>query len=170
MEIGLISDTHGFLDQKVFQYFSDVDEIWHAGDIGSMEICEELERFKPMRAVWGNIDSKEICWRYAEIVRFQAEGLDIMITHIANQPGKRLPIYRKEIMENRPDILVCGHSHILKVYEDPGTKRMIYINPGAAGNHGWHKTRTIMRFGLKNGKIENMKVIELGKRGVIRPE
>lgn len=164
MKVGLISDTHGYLDPKVLHYFADVDEVWHAGDVGNTEICDQLETFKPMRAVWGNIDSKEIRWRYPEIIRFDCEGLRVFMIHIATRAGRSLPAYRQEIIEEKPDILICGHSHIIKVYQDPKIK-MIYINPGAAGNQGWHKKRTIMTFELINKKIENMKVIELGARG-----
>ncbi|MFY0598802.1 MAG: metallophosphoesterase family protein [Cyclobacteriaceae bacterium] len=164
MKIGLISDTHYHLDETVFKHFESCDEIWHAGDIGSLELLEQLEAFKPTMAVWGNIDSHEVRAATTEGHVFEREGVRILMTHIAGKP----PRYNKQVLplvkKHKPRLLVCGHSHILKVTPDK-TNNLIYINPGAAGIHGFHKVKTIMRFDLRDGKIENMEVIELGLRG-----
>ncbi len=163
--IGLISDTHGFLDETVFEHFKDCDEIWHAGDIGSLEIIDKLEVFKPTRFVFGNIDEKEIQWRVPENQSFTIEGLDIWMTHIGGSPPNYNPAVKKEFKIKIPDIFVCGHSHILKAMRDPKQNNMIYLNPGAAGKHGWHKMKTLLRFTLDTGKMSNLEVIELGLRG-----
>ncbi|HEY8401305.1 MAG TPA: metallophosphoesterase family protein [Cytophagaceae bacterium] len=162
--IGLISDTHGFLDTKVFQYFEDCDEIWHAGDIGSIEVADQLAKFKPLRGVYGNIDGAEIRNQYPEHNKFQLEGLSIWITHIGGYPGHYNPKIKKELSLNPPNIFVCGHSHILKVMTDKTLKNMLCLNPGAAGKHGFHHVKTILKFDLNSGKVENMQAIELGKR------
>lgn len=164
MKIGLLSDTHGYLDDSIFKHFEHCDEVWHAGDIGSVEIVEQLNNFKPVRAVYGNIDSHEMRQITGEDAWFELEGCKIWMTHIGGAP----PRYNqrvKKILENRvPDIFVCGHSHILRVEKDPAKRNMLFINPGAAGKHGFHHMRTIIRFDLNQKKIENMQVIELGKR------
>jgi len=163
--IGLISDTHGYLDEKVFKYFADCDEIWHAGDFGTKEVSDQLAAFKKLRGVYGNIDDKSIQAIHPKDEKFEMEGLRIWMTHIGGYPGKWNKEVRKEITENPPNLFICGHSHILRVMQDPNLRGMIFINPGAAGKEGFHKIRTIVKFDLKNGKVENMKVIELGKRG-----
>lgn len=163
--IGLISDTHGYLDEKVFKYFADCDEIWHAGDFGTKEVSDQLAEFKTLRGVYGNIDDKSIQSLHPKDQKFELEGLKIWMTHIGGYPGKWNKEVRKEITENPPNLFICGHSHILRVMQDPTLKGMIFINPGAAGKEGFHKIRTIVKFDLKSGKVENMKVIELGKRG-----
>src|SRR4051794_23776760 len=162
--IGLISDTHGYLDVKVFKYFEDCDEIWHAGDFGTLEVSDQLSAFKPLRGVYGNIDGKDIRLIHPKDQRFEMEGFKIWMTHIGGYPGNYSPPIRKEISENPPDIFICGHSHILKIITDKKLKNMLCINPGAAGIHGFHKVKTLVKFNLINKKIENMKVIELGKR------
>ena len=163
MKVGLISDTHGYLDPKIFHYFKKCDEIWHAGDFGNIELFEKLENFRPLRAVFGNIDGHEIRMRTTEIAYISRDGMNIMITHIAGKP----PSYTKKIktllLERRPNILVCGHSHILKVMFDK-KYNIWYLNPGAAGNHGFHKVKTILRFEIVNGKIFNMEVVKIGAR------
>lgn len=164
--IGLISDTHSYLDERVLHHFGDCDQIWHAGDIGSLTVAEKLASFKPFKAVYGNIDDKSIQAIYPENLIFNVEGKKILITHIGGRPEK-YPTRVKELLKlDRPDIYICGHSHILMVQSDPKWNNMLFINPGAAGNEGFHKIKTIMKFDLNAGKIENMKVIELGKRGV----
>ncbi len=167
MKIGLLSDTHGYLDDAIFKHFEQCDEIWHAGDIGSVGIVEQLNDFKPVRAVYGNIDSHEMRQITGEDAWFKLEGCKIWITHIGGTP----PRYNqriKKILENRsPDIFVCGHSHILRVEKDPTKQNMLFINPGAAGKHGFHHIRTVIRFDLNEKKIENMQVIELGPRATI---
>jgi uncharacterized protein len=167
MKIGLLSDTHSFLDPKIFQYFSDCDEIWHAGDLGDETISHALEQFKPFRAVYGNIDGKELQIRYPEDLWFQCEGLNIWMTHIAGAPPRYNPRINKLLKTSIPDILICGHSHILRVKRDATHNNMLYINPGAAGNQGFHSVKTIIRFSITDRVIENMEVIELGKRGAL---
>jgi uncharacterized protein len=168
VKIGLISDTHGFLDEKVFEYFKNCDEIWHAGDFGDFEIYNQLNRFKPTRGVFGNIDANETLWNLKENEIFEIEGINILMTHIGGLPPSYTPRVRKLIQLEKPAIFICGHSHILRVIKDSKNSNLLYINPGAAGNEGFHKTKTIMRFELNQGKIENLEVIELGPRGQIK--
>ena len=166
MKIGLLSDTHGFLDPKVFKHFAEVDEIWHAGDIGTMEVLEALRDFKPTIAVWGNVDGGRLRQECSEGEIFEREGLRVLITHIAGKPPK----YNKKVLElvrkYEPRVLICGHSHILKVMMD-ADNRLIFLNPGAAGKHGFHKVKTLLRFELDDKEIKNMEVIELGPRAKI---
>lgn len=163
-KIGLISDTHSFLDSKVFQYFADCDEIWHAGDIGSIGVADELESFKPLKAVYGNIDGADLRIRYPENFHFTCEGLRIWITHIGGYPPRYNRTVKPLITEDPPDIFICGHSHILKIMTDPKLNKMLYINPGAAGKVGFHQVGTLVRFQIDKGKVSNMQVIELGKK------
>lgn len=163
MKIGLISDTHSYLDDAVFKYFEDCDEIWHAGDFGSLDVIEKLRAFKPLRGVYGNIDDKSIQLQYPENLRFKCEDVDVWITHIGGYPGKYSPLVKPEILNNPPKLFITGHSHILKVQYDQKLK-LLHINPGAAGKQGWHKVRTIMRFEINSDKIENLEVIELHPR------
>lgn len=167
MKIGLLSDTHSHLDPKVFTYFKDCDEIWHAGDFGDLPLIKELEAFKPLRGVYGNIDDKTIQIRFPEDLRFSCEGIEVLMTHIGGIPPKYNPRSKKLLTEKIPDLFICGHSHILNIKRDATLHNMLYVNPGAAGNHGFHKIKTIVRFEINNKKIEKMEVIELGKRGVI---
>lgn len=166
MKIGLLSDTHGFLDPKVFEYFSDCDEIWHAGDAGD-HVLEPLEKFKPLRFVFGNIDEVAVQKKYPENLWFICEGLNILITHIAGAPPHYNPRIKKLLKEKVPDVLICGHSHILRIKKDPNYNNMLYLNPGAAGNQGFHHMKTLVRFEIQGKEIKNMEVIELGKRGTI---
>ncbi|RAW01803.1 metallophosphoesterase family protein [Pseudochryseolinea flava] len=167
MKIGLLSDTHSFLDNKVFEYFKSCDEIWHAGDIGDQHVIDQLEQFKPIRAVFGNIDDKRMQNRFPEDLLFSIEGMNIIITHIGGVPPKYNPRVRKMLTAAPPDIFICGHSHILRVARDPALNNMLFINPGAAGNHGFHHMKTMMRFDIAAGQIKNLEVIELGKRGAL---
>ncbi|RYF67527.1 MAG: metallophosphoesterase [Cytophagaceae bacterium] len=160
--IGLLSDTHSYLDDQIFQYFDECDEIWHAGDVGDLDVITKLQAFKPVRAVCGNIDHEED--PLPAHVRFTLEGLDIWITHIAGTPPRYNPIVRPNLKLNPPNILVCGHSHILKVVRDPTMDNMLFVNPGAAGKTGFHIVRTAVRFTLNDRKTQDMQVIELGKR------
>ena len=160
-----MSDTHGYFDTKLKDVFSDVDEIWHAGDIGSLEVLTQLEKFKPYKAVFGNIDGTEIRQACKETLVFNCQGLNVLVTHIGGYPGNYSPKAKKLIEENRPDLFICGHSHILKVMRDEKHGQMLTMNPGAAGQHGFHKFKTVLRFNILNGKIENLEAIELGKRG-----
>lgn len=164
--IGLMSDTHSFLDDKIFTYFEECDEIWHAGDIGSMELVEQLEAFKPFRAVYGNIDDAKIRRAFPLDLRFNCEGMDIWMTHIGGYPGRYSKRVREIIVDNPPDVFITGHSHILKVMPDKKLN-LLHINPGACGIHGFHKVKTIIRFSINEAKIEDMQVIELGLRGSV---
>ncbi|MBS1508778.1 MAG: metallophosphoesterase family protein [Bacteroidetes bacterium] len=165
MIIGLLSDTHSYLDPKIFDYFKNADELWHAGDIGDAQVISDLKNFKPLRAVYGNIDDKEMQAQFPEDLRFECEGFDIWMTHIGGAPPNYNPRVKKILKTKLPDIFVCGHSHILRVKKDPALNGMLYLNPGAAGNHGFHAIKTILRFELINREIKKMEVIELGKRG-----
>ncbi|MEL6923641.1 MAG: metallophosphoesterase family protein [Bacteroidota bacterium] len=165
-KIGLLSDTHSFLDPAVFDYFSECDEVWHGGDIGQVEVADQLEAFKPFRAVYGNIDGNEIRQRYPLNLNFEIEGLKVFITHIGGYPGRYNARVRKLLQAHQPDLYICGHSHILKVMPDRQLD-LLHINPGACGHHGWHKMRTLIRFEVEAGAIKNCEVIELGKRGRI---
>lgn len=164
MKIGIISDTHDYLDPATAKYFAGCDEIWHAGDIGSPRILEELNKIKPTVAVFGNIDNQEIFHLAPENQLFEREGVKILITHIAGKPPKYNTRVKKLIQENQPKMLVCGHSHILKVEYDK-TNEVLYVNPGAAGQHGFHHMKTLLRLDLIDGSIKNLEVIELGLRG-----
>ncbi len=160
-KIGLISDTHGFLHPKVFDYFKDCNEIWHAGDFGTLELSDRLAAFKPLRGVYGNIDGQDIRIVHPLHNRFEIEGMNVWMTHIGGYPGHYNPKIKTELTEKTPDIFICGHSHILRVISDKKLKNMLCINPGAAGNHGFHKAKTIIRFEINDRKISNMQAIEL---------
>lgn len=168
MKIGLLSDTHSYLDQRVFDYFKDCDEVWHAGDIGDAVLADSLEKFKPFRAVYGNIDDRSLQSRYPEDLRFTCEGMSIWMTHIGGAPPNYNPRVKKILRQEPPDIFICGHSHILRIKKDPAMNNLLYLNPGAAGNHGFHSIKTIVRFEITNGSIQSLEVIELGKRGSLK--
>jgi len=163
--IGLISDTHSYLDENVFKHFENCDQIWHAGDIGDGLVLDQLEAFKPTLAVSGNIDNHEIRLRVPEKQNFELEGVKVYMIHIGGTP----PNYSKGILPDlhiaKPKLFICGHSHILKVMPDKNLGSMLYMNPGAAGHHGFHHMRTLLRFELEDGKIQRLEAIELGKRG-----
>lgn len=161
--IGLISDTHGFLHPRVKHHFAEVDEIWHAGDIGTITLADELESFKPFKAVYGNIDGTEIRKVYPKHCRFTSEGLDVWITHIGGYPNRYDKRVYEEIHQNPPDLFICGHSHILKAIPDKRLN-LLHLNPGAAGKQGFHQVLSLMRFNLHKGNIEDLEVIELEKR------
>ncbi len=165
-KIGLISDTHGYLDPHVFQYFEPVDEIWHAGDIGDLSVTDQLAAFRPLKAVYGNIDDHLARRQFPLDWRFDCDGLDVWITHIGGYPGRYNQRVREIMQVNPPGLFICGHSHILKVMPDKQFG-CLHINPGAAGHHGFHLMRTIVRFQVDAGKIGQLEVIELGKRGAI---
>lgn len=164
-KIGLISDTHGYLDDRVFEHFKDCDEIWHGGDIGDKSIIEKLQDFKPLRAVYGNIDSKDIQALVPENQHFTIENIQVWLTHIGGYPPRYNPKILKQFKLQTPDMFVCGHSHILRAMRDKDLANMIYLNPGAAGNEGFHTIKTLLKFTLDNRKFGNLEVIELGKRG-----
>jgi uncharacterized protein len=164
MKIGLLSDTHSYLDDQIIRLLTGCDEIWHAGDFGSIEVSDRLNEIAPLRGVYGNIDDATIRQVHPKVNRFVVEGLDVMMTHIGGYPGKYHPDVRNEIKANPPQLYITGHSHILKVMPDKSLNSLLHLNPGAAGKHGFHTMRTMMRFDINNGKVENLQVIELGKR------
>lgn len=164
-KIGLLSDTHSYLDSHVFEYFKNCDEIWHAGDIGDPAVLDQLESFKPTRAVYGNIDNQQIRKRCPEKLIFTLEGLNIYMIHIGGTPPNYAKGVKPDLLAQQPGLFICGHSHILKVIADPKLNNMLYMNPGAAGKHGFHHIKTMLRFDIDGGVPKNLEVIELGKRG-----
>lgn len=163
-KIGILSDTHSCWDDRYAVHFKDCDEIWHAGDVGDIDIIRRLEDTAPVvRAVRGNIDHGDVCRRCRESEIFEIEGLRIWLTHIAGYPGKYAPGVRDFLATNRINIMVCGHSHILKVMPDRQLG-LLHINPGAAGYHGWQKVRTLIRLTVDSGNVSSLEVIELGKQ------
>lgn len=161
--IGLISDTHSYWDDRYLQYFEECDEIWHAGDIGSPEIAERLNAFRPLRAVYGNADGGILRKLYTQDLRFECEGASVLMTHIGGYPGRYDAHIRRELYENPPKLFISGHSHILKVQYDKSLG-LLHINPGAAGLQGWHKVRTLIRFTISEGSFSDLEVIELGSK------
>ena len=160
MKIGLLSDTHSIIDKRILKFFENCDEIWHAGDIGTIETLESLEKFKKIRAVYGNIDNHQIRKEVNEFLLLKYEKLVILIIHIAGKPPKYNKITYNLIKKHKPNILICGHSHILKIHRDKENDILI-INPGASGNVGFHKFKTAIRFNIINSNIKNLKIIEL---------
>ena len=163
IKIGLLSDTHGYIDPKVYKYFANVDEIWHAGDIGTIEVTDELAKFKPLRAVFGNIDNHVIRSQFREYEIFNSGGVKVVLTHIGGYPYRYAPGITDILKQEKPDLFICGHSHILKVIYDKKLQ-LLHLNPGAAGFHGFHKVKTLLRFDLNTGKIENLEIVEMGPR------
>lgn len=164
MRIGLISDTHSFLDPQVHHHFKACDEIWHAGDFGTAAVADELRKTAPLRGVYGNIDGQDLRKQFPHDLRFTAAGVDVFMTHIGGKPGRYAIPIRERLIENPPDIMICGHSHILKIARDSQLGNMLFVNPGAAGRHGFHVERTLVRFSLDAGNIFDMEVINLGPR------
>ena len=160
--IGLISDTHDFLDENVFKHFESCDELWHAGDFGT-GVAEKLAAFKPLKAVYGNIDGMDVRSIYPEQLVFDCEKVKVMMRHIGGSPPTYNPETRQELLIHRPKLFIAGHSHILKVMYDQKNE-CLFMNPGAAGKHGWHKIRTIIRFSIDGPDIKDCEVVELGKR------
>jgi len=164
--IGLLSDTHGYLDDRILAYLGECDEIWHAGDIGNSETAQKLSALKPLRAVSGNIDGTELRQEYPLHLRFICEEVDVLMIHIGGYPGHYSSEVRKEINLLTPKLLISGHSHILKVIYDNKYK-LLHINPGAAGIQGFHQVRTLIRFSIDKEVIKDLEVIELGQKGII---
>ena len=158
--IGILSDTHGFWDDRYLSHFADCDEIWHAGDIGTPLIVENLEQQCPVRAVCGNIDGRELKLRFDSVLRFKVEECDVLMTHIGGYPGRYSPTIRAEIYRERPNIFVAGHSHILKVVYD-NSIGCLHVNPGAAGRQGWQAVRTLVKLTIDGKEIKDLEVIEL---------
>ncbi|HTM66468.1 MAG TPA: metallophosphoesterase family protein [Flavipsychrobacter sp.] len=161
--VGLISDTHGFLDDAVFAHFKDCDEVWHAGDFGSLDLVKSLRDFKLLRGVYGNIDGTEIRAEFPEVLNFECERVKVIMKHIGGYPGRYAPSVKQELLEQRPQLFISGHSHILKIIFDEKI-HCLHMNPGAAGKQGWHKVRTLIRFEVNGDKMQNCEVIELGKK------
>jgi len=159
-KISLLSDTHSVLDERFIPHLKDSDEIWHAGDIGSLDIYDKLNEISKVKAVYGNIDNHQIRITLASEVFFKCEGLNIYMTHIGGYPGKYSKAVKEKIEKTKPDIFICGHSHILKVMNDK-INNLLFINPGAAGNHGIHQVKTIVQFIINEKKISDLKIIEL---------
>lgn len=161
--IGLLSDTHSCWDDRYALHFAGCDEIWHAGDVGCIDVIARLEGVAPVvRAVRGNIDSGAVVRRCKEIECFETEGVKVWMTHIGGYPGRYAPGVRRMFVEERPKLMISGHSHILRVQYDKELQ-LLHINPGAAGHHGWQRERTLVRFVLDGGEIRDLEVIELGK-------
>lgn len=158
-QIGLLSDTHGFIDERLFKFFEKCDEIWHAGDIGNIQTALRLEEFKPVRAVYGNIDNHEMRLQYPGLLQFTCEDTDVLMTHIGGYPGHYEAAVRDIIQVHPPKIFICGHSHILKVIYDK-KYNFLHINPGAAGNSGFHKVKTAIRFTIEGHDIKNLEIWE----------
>lgn len=158
--IGILSDTHNYLDERIFSHFSDCDEIWHAGDIGTTAVTDRLKTFKSLHAVYGNIDGYELRKEFPQFDSFKCEDVSVLLTHIGGYPGKYAKEVMPKILSNPPKLFVCGHSHILKVQYDKHLD-MLCINPGAAGLYGFHSVRTLLKFEIDGSMIQNMQVIEL---------
>ena len=161
MFVGLISDTHGVFGDEFEKFFAGVDVIWHAGDFGGpVDFAAQIRTFKPLVGVWGNCDGQDYRREFPEYQLLKVDGLKILMTHIGGSPGHYYPRAKQLLDEFRPDIFICGHSHILKVMNDP-ERNMLYINPGAAGIQGWHASRTALRFRIERGEIKDMEVFDL---------
>lgn len=158
--IGLLSDTHGWWDDRYEKYFRECDEIWHAGDIGTMDVADRLAQIAPLKAVYGNIDGAEFRYTFPQMLRWQCEGVDVMMKHIGGYPGKYDSSVRKVLAANPPKLFISGHSHLLKVKYDP-VLDLLHINPGAAGMSGFHAVRTLVRFSIDGTDIKDLEVIEL---------
>ncbi len=158
----MLSDTHGFIHPRVFDFFSQCDEVWHAGDIGSVEAAQKLIEFKPLRAVYGNIDDHHLRAMFSERLVFSVENVKIFMTHIGGYPGNYAHGIKQDLLHNRPKLFVCGHSHILKVMPDPRLN-LLHINPGAAGMHGFHQKITLLRFHIDDEKIQEMEILEIDR-------
>ncbi|UPT71244.1 MAG: metallophosphatase family protein [Flavobacterium sp. JAD_PAG50586_2] len=163
-KILLLSDTHSYLDEKILKYVRQADEVWHAGDIGDLNVTDTLKSIKPLRAVYGNIDDDKARMEFPFHNRFLCENVEVWITHIGGYPGKYNPAIRQEIQLNPPKLFICGHSHILKVQFDKKLN-LLHMNPGACGTHGFHQVRTMLRFEIDGDKIQNLEIVELGNRG-----
>lgn len=158
--IGLLSDTHSYWDDRYLEYFEPCDEIWHAGDIGSLELAMRLQQFRPFRAVFGNCDGGELRHLYTEKLAWNCEGAEVLMTHIGGYPGRYDPRIRRQLFQSPPNLFISGHSHILKVQYDKSLG-LLHVNPGAAGLQGWHQVRTLVRFSVHEGQFFDLEVIEM---------
>ena len=163
MKILLLSDSHSYIDDRILAHAENADEIWHCGDFGNMEVIEKLEKIKPLRGVYGNIDGTEIRKKFPEVLRFSCENVEVLMIHIGGYPGKYTAIANREIIGKAPKLFISGHSHILKAMYDH-KNQLLHLNPGAMGKTGWHQMRTMMQFEINGSQIENLEIIELGKK------
>jgi putative phosphoesterase len=173
MKVGILSDTHGYIDPKLSDFFKDCDELWHGGDWGNLETTYEVISQwgkRPIRGVYGNIDGAKARQIFPEHFLFIADKLRVYITHIGGYPGRYTPGAKSHIVKAQPQLFICGHSHILKVIRDPKQNNLLHINPGAAGNIGFHLVRTAIRLDINAGQMSNLEVIELGARSLIADE
>jgi putative phosphoesterase len=161
--IGLISDTHSYIDNDIIEFLNDVDEIWHAGDIGDEKVLEKLNSVKYVRAIYGNIDDNNIKKMTKYSLRFSIEGVDVLMIHIGGYPGKYSPETQNEIKSSPPNLFISGHSHILKIMFDK-KNNLLHINPGAAGKYGWHKYITAVKFEIENKEIKNLQIFEKARK------
>ena len=160
----LLSDTHGLINDQILKYVKQADEVWHAGDIGSTQVSDQIKALKPLRAVYGNVDNKELRAEFPLDQSFNADGIEVFMTHIGGYPGRYTARVREVLLQKKPDLYICGHSHILKVQRDTKLD-LLHMNPGASGKHGFHQIRTMLRFNIDAGELKDLEVIELGKRG-----
>lgn len=162
-KILLLSDTHSHIDDQILKHVKNADEVWHAGDIGDLSVTDTIQKLKPLRGVYGNIDNDKARMEFPEHNRFMCEDVDVWITHIGGYPNKYNVRVREEIQKNPPKLFICGHSHILKVMFDKKLG-LLHMNPGACGKHGFHKVRTMLRFVIDGEKIKDLEIIELANR------
>ncbi len=162
-KIILLSDTHHTLDERIFPHLETCDEIWHAGDIGKLEVTDQLKKFAPLRAVWGNIDDHSARKEFRETTYFKCEQVKVMMTHIGGYPGRYSKGIKDILISKQPDLFISGHSHILKVMHDKKLN-ILHMNPGAIGNYGWHKVKTILAFDVEGKDIKNLRVIEFTRK------
>ncbi len=162
-KILLLSDTHSHIDDQILKFVKQADEVWHAGDIGNLKVTDTIKELKPLRAVYGNIDDKDARAEFPLDNLFEVEGVSVWMTHIGGYPNKYNQRVRAKLQSNPPKLFISGHSHILKVQYDKKLE-LLHLNPGAAGKHGFHKVRTMLRFSLENATIKDLEIIELAKR------
>jgi hypothetical protein len=169
--IFLLSDTHGYFDERLRPHLETADELWHAGDFGGNGLADRLESFgKPLRGVYGNIDGAELRRRFPRLLRFTCGGLTVGMTHIGGRPGRYQPDARELLRQGPLDLLIVGHSHILTVQRDPAHGNLLFMNPGAAGKEGFHNMQTALRFTIDERRVRDVAVIEIGKRGTPAPD
>ncbi|WP_419868787.1 metallophosphoesterase family protein [Chryseobacterium sp. CT-SW4] len=159
----LLSDSHSYIDDRILDYARQADEIWHGGDFGSIEVIEQLEKIKPLKGVYGNIDNNKIRAEFPEVNRFFCEEVEVLMIHIGGYPGRYSPLAKEEILRQSPQLFISGHSHILKAMFDE-KNNLLHLNPGACGKQGWHKMRTMMRFTIDKTEIKDLEIIELGPK------
>jgi uncharacterized protein len=162
-KILLLSDTHDYIDKRILSYVQKVDEVWHAGDIGNLDVTDQIEELKTLRAVYGNVDGKDARVSFPEFEQFYCEQVSVLMTHIGGYPGRYTLKIKELLSKSTPKLFICGHSHILKVMQDKKYK-LLHMNPGAAGIKGFHKIRTMLRFEINGDEVQNLEVIELGQR------